>query len=84
MTAGLKLEPNIRRPDEVYARLVGLHEGLSDDESHRASSALVLLLANHIGDETVIFAAFEAARRQLRPATQGSGVPPGAGGRSWP
>ena len=69
MTDALKTEPNILRPDEVYARLVGLHEGLSDEESHRASAALVLLLANHIGDEAVIFAATAAARRQLRPGT---------------
>lgn len=78
MTGALNVTANIRRPDEVYARLVALHDGLSDEESLRAFAALVLLLVNHIGDESVVFAAIDAARRQLRPDV-GSSAPAAAG-----
>jgi Protein of unknown function (DUF2783) len=78
MTGILNLAANTRRPDEVYARLLSLQDGLSDGECLRAFAALVLLLANHIGDESVVFSAIDAARRQLRPQA-GSSAPPPAG-----
>ena len=58
--------PNVLRPDEVYARLIAMHDGLSDAECRRADARLILLLLNHIGDEQVIFEAIELARRQRR------------------
>lgn len=50
----LKLDPNIARPDDFYEALMKLHRGLSDEESAAANARLVLLLANHIGDATVL------------------------------
>jgi hypothetical protein len=71
----LNLHPNIAGPDDLYQRLVGLHEGLTDAQSLRASAALILLLANHIGDGAVIAEAIDAARRQVLPG----GLAPGSG-----
>ncbi|MBO9707362.1 MAG: DUF2783 domain-containing protein [Caulobacter sp.] len=60
--AGLNLEPNIARPDDIYDRLVALHAGLDDTQSAVVNSKLVLLLANHIGDEAIIRQAIALAR----------------------
>ncbi|OJU29120.1 MAG: hypothetical protein BGN89_20705 [Alphaproteobacteria bacterium 64-6] len=49
--------------DDLYARLMAAHEGLSDDESARLNVRLVLLLVNHIGDRVVLEEAIAAARR---------------------
>jgi hypothetical protein len=56
-------EPRLAEPDEVYASLLALHEGLDDDGSARASHRLVLILANHIGDASVVDEAIRLARR---------------------
>jgi hypothetical protein len=54
---------NLADHDGIYARLVALHEGLSDEESARANARLILLLINHIGDRAVIEQAIELARK---------------------
>jgi hypothetical protein len=58
---GLKLEPNLARPDELYAAVLDLHEGLQPEASARLNFRLILLLMNHIGDESVIREALAAA-----------------------
>jgi hypothetical protein len=57
----LILEPNIPDFDAVYERLIELHSGRSDEDSHSINARLVLIFANHIGDEGVIAEAFELA-----------------------
>ena len=57
----LKLEPNLARPDEIYAALVSLHDGLEADASARLNFRLLLTLMNHIGDEGVIREAMAVA-----------------------
>lgn len=52
--SGLNTEPNLVDPDAVYAALVKMGEGLDDRAAQVAMAKLVLLLANHIGDETVL------------------------------
>ncbi len=52
---------NLAGHDGIYQRLVALYEGLSDEESARASARLILLLINHIGDREVIEQAFDLA-----------------------
>jgi hypothetical protein len=42
--------------------LIDMHRDLTDDQSQRANAALILLLANHIGDVTVLREAIAAAR----------------------
>ncbi len=60
---GLNTDPNISDPDSFYAELIGAHEGLPDEESAALNARLVLLLANHIGDRTVLREALDAASR---------------------
>ena len=62
----LKTNPNLTRPDDVYAKLIAAHEGLNEAESHAMNARLILLLINHIGDEEVIAEALKAAREQSR------------------
>lgn len=54
---------NLTDHDGIYQQLVALHEGLSDEESARASARLILLLINHIGDRAVIEQAIALARK---------------------
>lgn len=56
--------PNLRNPDEAYARLIATHDGLSEAESHALNARLLLILMNHIGDDVVLRRALELARKQ--------------------
>lgn len=58
----LNTEPNLAAPDDFYQELIDLHRGLSDAESALVNAKLVLLLANHIGNMTVLREAMAAAR----------------------
>jgi len=60
MTA-LNTQANIKGPDEFYAELLSVHEGLSKQQSDALNARLVLLLANHIGDREVLSEALNAA-----------------------
>lgn len=55
--------PNIADPDGFYAKLIDLHDGLDDDDSAALNARLVLILANHIGDRTVLDEALEMAAK---------------------
>ncbi|MBU3031355.1 DUF2783 domain-containing protein [Paracoccus marinaquae] len=59
--SGLITTPNLSDPDDIYAQLVQLHDGLSEAESLRVWSRLVLTLVNHIGDRAVIEQAIAVA-----------------------
>ncbi|MDN3522939.1 DUF2783 domain-containing protein [Halomonas ramblicola] len=50
----LELNPNFTAPDAFYARLTDLHRDRSEAESERINVRLILLLANHIGDQAVL------------------------------
>ena len=52
----------LQDPDAVFAALVAAHEGLGEAASRRVDAALVLLLANHIGDDGVVLDAIRTAR----------------------
>ena len=62
MTESLNLDPNIEDPDGFYEKLINTHQGLSDEDSERLNARLILILANHIGDRTVLDRALEVAR----------------------
>ena len=51
--------------DDFYQLLVEGHRGLSDEASELFNARLVLLLANHIGDLSVLREAVAAARAGL-------------------
>ena len=53
---------NLAKPDEIYAQLIVTHEDLSDQESHALNARLILILINHIGDNTVISEALKLAK----------------------
>ena len=52
-------------PDAVFAALVAAHEGLDGAASRRLDAALVLLLANHIGDDEIVLDAIGLARASI-------------------
>lgn len=58
----LILTPNITDPDGFYDELLQAHEELSDAESDAFNARLVLTLANHIGDRSILRAAIKAAK----------------------
>jgi hypothetical protein len=63
--AKLETEPNLPAPDDFYERLIGMHRGLTDEQSALVNAKLVLLLANHIGDPDVLAEAMAAAREGI-------------------
>jgi hypothetical protein len=62
-------EPGVRHRwpytpgDAFYDALIGAHQGLTDAQSELLNARLVLLLANHIGDLSVLREAIAAARK---------------------
>ena len=65
MSTNLKSAPRLARPDDIYQVLIDAHRDLTPEQSQAFNSRLVLLLANHIGDEGVIAEAVEAAGKAL-------------------
>ena len=61
----LKHEPNMADPDAIYAAIIDAHADLSETESAALNARLVLLLANHIGDASVLAEALAVARKSL-------------------
>jgi hypothetical protein len=57
----LLTQPNLDNPDDIYEQLIKLHAGCSTEQSLRVNARLILLLANHIGDQQVIIEAIGAA-----------------------
>ena len=52
-------ESRIEDPDDFYARLIAMHEGLDSDQSHDLNCKLILLLANYIGDKEALVEALD-------------------------
>ncbi|WP_322997644.1 DUF2783 domain-containing protein [Castellaniella sp.] len=51
--------------DDFYEELINLHHDLSDEQSVQVNARLILLLANHIGDLTILREAMAIARQDL-------------------
>ena len=62
---GLSTRSNFADPDAAYRLIVEAHRGLSDAESADLDAALVLVLANHIGDIDVLREAISLAKRRM-------------------
>lgn len=60
-------------PDRAYRLLVEAHRGLDDATSAALDTRLVLILANHIGDERVLAEAIALAKETLAPSDGGTG-----------
>lgn len=63
----MKTQPNIADPDGFYAAWIAAHEGLADAASNDLDTRFALLLANQIGDDTVLLACLAAAREAAEP-----------------
>ena len=72
----LILTPNFNEPgkryfrafspgDDFYEALIEAHRDLSDEQSEAFNARLILLLANHIGDISVLREALALARQDL-------------------
>lgn len=62
MPGTLNTTPNIARPDDFYESLIEMHRDFTPAQSEAANAALILLLANHIGDLGVLREALAIAR----------------------
>ena len=61
---------NFEKPDDAFRAIIEAHRGLSDEASADLDAALVLILANHIGDLGVLREAIELAKRRMLEASQ--------------
>ena len=61
----LSTRSNFNDPDTAYRAVVEAHRGLTESQSADLDSALVLILANHIGDQDVLTEAISLAKRRL-------------------
>ena len=63
--AELSSDDRLDRPDDLYAALTDVHEGLSEEESTALDARVILLLANHIGAASVTIEALRQARESV-------------------
>jgi uncharacterized protein DUF2783 len=66
----LSTKTNFADPDAAYRLIVEAHRGISDQQSASLDAALVLILANHVGDLDVLREAVALAKRRLVDAGQ--------------
>lgn len=58
-------DPHLDAADAFYEALIDAHRELTTAQSHELNAKLVLLLANHVGDRTVLSEALAAARASV-------------------
>jgi Protein of unknown function (DUF2783) len=66
----LSTASNFAKPDDAFRAVVEAHRGLNDEQSADLDAALVLILANHIGDIDVLREAITLARHRMIDAGQ--------------
>ena len=66
----LSTSSNFVKPDDAFRAIVEAHRGLNDAQSADLDAALVLILANHIGDIAVLREAISLAKRRVLDAEQ--------------
>jgi Protein of unknown function (DUF2783) len=66
----LSTSSNFAKPDDAFRAIIEAHRGLSDAQSADLDAALVLILANHIGDIAVLREAITLAKRRVIDAQQ--------------
>jgi hypothetical protein len=70
----LSTRSNFADPDSAYRLIVEAHRGLDDAQSAALDASLVLILANHIGDEHVLRDAIALAKPRLPDPNDDSGT----------
>jgi Protein of unknown function (DUF2783) len=58
-------DPHFSAADDFYQALIDAHRELKPAQSHELNAKLVLLLANHVGDDAVLREALAAARASV-------------------
>jgi len=58
----MKTELNLQDADGFYEELLNAHEGLSAEQSEQFNMRLILLLANQVGDASVLRDCIESAK----------------------
>ena len=58
----LNRHPNIASPDSFYEELINAQRDMTDEQADMLMAKLVLILANHIGDRSVLSDAMALAR----------------------
>ena len=66
----LSTRSNFEKPDDAFRAIVEAHRGLTEAQSADLDAALVLILANHIGDLGVLSEAIELAKRRMLETSQ--------------
>ena len=66
----LSTRSNFAKPDDAFRMIVEAHRGLNDAQSADLDAALMLILANHIGDLDVLREAIDLARQSLTDASR--------------
>jgi hypothetical protein len=66
----LSTSSNFAKPDDAFRAVVEAHRGLNDEQSADLDVALVLILANHIGDLDVLREAIALAQRRMTATEQ--------------
>lgn len=61
----LNTDTNLAAPDDFYEALIDAHRDLSNEQSQEMNAALILLLANHLGDMAVLREALAQARASV-------------------
>lgn len=61
----LRTELGVADPDDFYARLIELHEGLTTEQSHKVNAKVILMLANHVGDTDVLYEVLDHVEKDL-------------------
>ena len=64
----LSTRSNFARPDDAFRIIVEAHRGLSEEESRKLDAALILILANAVGDLATLKEALALARKASAPA----------------
>lgn len=65
MTDPLRTDLGFKDGDAVYEALIGAINGLDEPEAMKVMAKLILLLANHIGDDETFRQALAAATKGL-------------------
>jgi hypothetical protein len=66
----LSTSSNFAKPDDAFRAVLEAHRGLNDAQSADLDTALVLILANHIGDLDVLREAIALAQRRMLDTSQ--------------
>ena len=64
---GLDTKARFSDPDAAYRAIIEAHRGLTESEGADLNAALVLILANQLGDMAVLREALALARATLAP-----------------